>query len=179
MQIFRRNHSSCQQFFTNELIEHFPIGASRSVCQDNGDDITFARLNQSEDFHGFVHSSEASRITHHGVTFFNKHELTSEEVLHIHKLMIAIDNCIRRLFEGQHNIEAHRHFPTGAYMTGFHNSMGSSGNNHPVTLSHGSAKVDTRLISSFAGRCSCRTEYCHLSMLTIGSKDFERVSQFT
>ena len=62
----------------------------------------------------FVERAEAAGEADDGVALLHEHQLAREEVFHVHQLVVAGDDRVGRLLEGEHDVEAHRVLAPGA-----------------------------------------------------------------
>src|SRR5262252_2078553 len=94
MQVARRNQALLEHVTLQKAIPVLPIGAARSIYEDDGHQVAFTGLQQRQGFKGFVMRAKASRKERKSVCLFHKDQLPHEEVFKIDQLRVVEDHLI-------------------------------------------------------------------------------------
>ncbi len=88
------------------------------------------------------------------------------------------DDSVRLLLEGEHDVDAHRHFLAGADVRPFHDAPAGPGDDHPAGLGHLTAELDRLAVRPIFTRCSGRAKDGDFELAAIRGEDLECVPQF-
>jgi hypothetical protein len=110
-----------------------------------------------------VHRAETARQQTHRVTLFDKHQLSGEEVLHVHELRIALDDRVRPLLEREHDVDAHRSIATRPDVARFHDAARRARHHQPSFVGHRAAVVDRLLVTPLIWARPRRAEHRHFA----------------
>ena len=109
-----------------------PVAAARGVEQHDRHHVALAGLQQRQHFQRFVQRAESAGQTDDGVAFLDEHQLAREEVLHVDQLVVAGNDRVGLLLEGEHDVQPHRVLAAGAAMPRLHDAAGRPGDDQPV-----------------------------------------------
>jgi len=167
-----------QKVFAEIFFEGLPEVSTWGVDHDQGDDVRFSGLHQSERFEGFVHGAEPSREESDCVGVFDEVELAGEEVFEGEKLAVPPNRFVGFLFEREFNIEGEAVFAACSGLSSAHNAFTPSCDHHIAGLLHELAKLVGCFVRG-AGRVSSgRSENRYFFDSMVWSKDFVGVPDF-
>ena len=104
-EIVRRNQTLTQKMRSQEFGPTLPVGPSYFIDQDNRNNPRFSGLHQGQTFKAFIHRSEAAGKQGDGVGFLNEIHFSSEKIVEIYQLRIAVDGLVGFLLEWQSDVQ--------------------------------------------------------------------------
>ena len=176
--VLLRDETVAQKVFAEIFFEGLPEIAAGGVDHDQGDDVRFPCLHQSERFEGLVHGAEPSREESDGIGVFDEVELAGEEIFEGEELAVPPNGFIGFLFEREFNIEGEAVLAACSGLSRAHNSLTPSGDHHIAGLLHELTKLKGRFVGG-AGRLSAGgTEDGDFFDPVVGGKDLVGIPDF-
>src|SRR5204863_5469251 len=155
-----------------------PIGTIGLVKQHHWNDPRLACLHEGKDFEGFVHGAEAPGEKRKGVRFFHEVKFARKEVVEIDELAVAIDGDVRVLLKGKADVETKAVRAAGAPLSGAHDPLAASGNDHVIVRHHLARKFFRDYVLRFTRWSARRSENADFAKLAILGKDLRGVTHF-
>src|SRR6202022_1626358 len=176
--IIRRNQALSQKMCSQEFGPTLPVGSAYLIAHDNRDDSGLSGLHQCQAFKAFIHRSEAAWKQGDGVGLFDENHFASEKIVENDELWIAFDGLVGLLLEWQPDVQSDAMFSTGPPLSGTHDPVASSCDNHESAFAHQLGKSFCGLINFRERVSSRRTEDSNLADRLIRGKSLRSLSEF-
>ena len=175
-EIFRVDQFTSQQLARDEAVPVVPIVAPGSLETDDRLRIALAGLGQGQNLKAFVMRAKAAREQGNRIGLFLKDQFACEEVFECDEFGVIGNRGIRALLEGQHDVHPEAVLAAGTLLTGAHDPVSPSGNDHESFFDDLTGKLEGHVIVGVIRGRAGRSEDADLASIAVVMKDAEGVA---
>ena len=177
IEVVLRDEAELQQVAAQECQPRLPVRAAGLVHEHEREDARLARLHEREHLEAFVHRAEAAGEKRDGVRLLHEVQLAGEEIVEVHQLLVAVDRLVRRLLEGQPDVQSEAVLAARATLRCAHDAVAAAGHDHVAALAHLASKFFRCFEFLRILRGARAAEDGDLPALTVRRKDAARKAQ--